>query len=344
MNHSTSLPLAADLHCSLSADGFALVGQVNLPARAARHAAVPSSLASPVRSRLAVAYPQGLYAHQSMALDLNRQGRDVCLATPTASGKSLVFMSAALDLTLRDPSARALVLYPMRALLHDQASRWASFLEGTGVSHAAIDGGVSSSQRAALLRDNRVILMTPDVLHAWLLSRLNDPAVADFAEHLGLLVLDEAHAYDGVFGTNMAYLLRRLRVASGDHRLIASTATIDDPEGFLQRLTGRDVAVVGPSDDGSSAPSRSILHLQAPAARRDRNRTMAGVVAMLARGDQRFLVFADSRKGVEQITAMAHERLRSGSTTDAGSAPEDRVLPYRAGYESDDRVAIQQAL
>ncbi len=342
MNLPSSAPLAADLHLSLTTEGFALVGQVNLPPRAARHAAIPTTLISSLRSRLSATYPQGLYAHQSMALEHYRQGRDVCLATPTASGKSLVFMSAALDLTLRDPSARALVLYPMRALLHDQASRWADFLAGTGVSHAAIDGGVHPSQRAALLRENRVILMTPDVLHAWLLSHLNDPAVADFAEHLGLLVLDEAHAYDGVFGTNMAYLLRRLRAATGDHRFIASTATIDDPEGFLQRLTGREVAVVGPTDDGSSAPSRSILHLQSPTAKRDRNRTMAGVVAMLARGSQRFLVFADSRRGVEQITALAHDRLRSGAENAA--EPDAQVLPYRAGYETDDRIAIQQAL
>jgi len=343
MNTSSSLPLAARLHSDLSAQGFALVGQVDLPARAARLTAPPPALGHAVRSRLASDHPRGIYAHQAMALDLQLQGRDVCLATPTASGKSLVFMSAARDLTTRDPSACVLVLYPMRALLQDQASRWGAFLEGSGASHTVIDGGVPVGQRAALLREHRVVLMTPDVLHAWLLSHLHEPAVADFVARLGLLVLDEAHAYDGVFGTNMAFLLRRLRVASGDHRLIASTATVDDPEGFLRRLTGRDVAVIGPDDDGSFAPARSILHLQAPASKRDRNRSMATVVAMLARGDQRFLVFADSRKGVEQITAMAHERMRSSNAGEEAE-PESRVLPYRAGYETDDRVAIQKAL
>ncbi len=346
MNTSSSLPLARHLHSSLSSQGFALVGQTDLPARAARLVAPPSALDARVRARLEDAYPRGIYTHQAEALGLQADGHDVCLATPTASGKSLVFMGAALDLALRNPSARVLVLYPMRALLQDQASRWGAFLDGSGVSHAVVDGGVPVGQRAALLRDHRVVLMTPDVLHAWLLSHLHVPEAADFVARLGLLVLDEAHAYDGVFGTNMAFLLRRLRVAARDHRLIASTATIDDPEGFLRRLAGRTVAVVGPAADGSFAPARSILHLRADKSKRDRNRAMANVVATLAEGDQRFLVFADSRKGVEQITALAHERMRrmSAEVSEEGAGPEARVLPYRAGYETEDRVAIQQAL
>src|SRR5205823_1370773 len=113
-----------------------------------------------------------------------------------------------------------------RALIQDQSEKWASILGDLGLSHAVIDGGVPVGQRAALLARHRVILMTPDVAHAWLLARQGDREVRVFLERLALVVLDEAHVYEGVFGTNMAYFARRLRAAAPHARFMASTATV----------------------------------------------------------------------------------------------------------------------
>jgi DEAD/DEAH box helicase domain-containing protein len=101
---------------------------VTLPSKQAAYADVPEQLAPQLRSELSLLYPAGLYSHQARAIAVVAAGEDVCLATPTASGKSLVFMSASVDLLLRDRSARILALYPAKALIQDQLDKWQAFL------------------------------------------------------------------------------------------------------------------------------------------------------------------------------------------------------------------------
>lgn len=348
--------LLASVCRAVEDSGFDLAAHADIAPREARRAPPPAALHASLRATITARHPEGIYAHQALALEAVLAGEDVCLATPTASGKSLVFMAAAADAALKNPAARILVLYPARALIQDQCEKWSALLAGLGLSHAFIDGGVPTDQRPALLRRHRVVLMTPDVAHAWLLPRAADREVRTFLDRLALLVLDEAHVYEGVFGTNMAYFLRRLRVAAGAHRLIASTATIDDPTSFLRQLAGRAVRVVGPADDGSAAPARTIVHVTGG---RRGFEGMAALVAALARCGERFLAFADSRRMVEQVVAASRRvGLRpevAPEADDADDLPERDddlalptgpgvVLPYRAGLESEDRAAIQNAL
>ncbi len=346
---ASSSSLLPGILAALDECGFSTVGSVAIPARAPLYAPPPSSLHPVVKALLRTHHPLGLYSHQSRALEANLAGRDLCVATPTASGKSLIFQSTAAHAVLTDPSARALVLYPARALVQDQSAKWTDFLFPLGLSHSFIDGGVPTAQRVALLRQHRIVLMTPDVAHAWLLARQHDEVVKNFLAHLALVVLDEAHVYDGVFGTNMAYFIRRLQVSSGPHRLIAATATIADPASFLRTLTGREVTAFDAADDGASAPQRTIVHAVGGDARLG---SYGRLIAALARGPERFLAFADSRKMVETLTA---EALRHGghnpddpshplTFSDPGRDVAGRVLPYRAGLESEDRTAIQSAL
>jgi len=164
--------------------------------------------------------------------------------------------------------------------------------------------------------------------------------------------LDEAHTYNGVFGTNMAYLFRRLSVLSSPFQVIASTATIGDPIDFLREVTGREMVLFIKADEGSQMPPKHIVLAQLSG--KGTFDTLANLLRHLSQSyDGRFLAFADSRKVVERLTAAAHRNpvrtlLDQLEGLDREPEPEITIpgvlMPYRAGYESVDRAEIQNAL
>jgi DEAD/DEAH box helicase domain-containing protein len=299
--------------------------------------------------------PGGLYRHQAIGIEKAIEGQDVCVATPTASGKSLIFIASAAHVAISHRGAKTLALYPAKALIQDQLGKWREMLDPLGLRLGFIDGNVLTSSRPAILEGCDVVLMTPDVTHAWLMSRTSDPTVRGFLDRLKLLILDEAHAYDGAFGTNMAYLLRRLDAAAGRFQVISSTATLGQPDEFIEQLSGRKPFALAAEDDGSGAAKKTLFLLQPSAARLFEQ--TAVLLSQLKLGPLgRFLVFGDSRKLVEHLVAATH---RSRSASSEGSQGEGegemedeeeevvegpRILPFRAGYEEDDRQTIQRAL
>jgi DEAD/DEAH box helicase domain-containing protein len=333
---------------------------VTLEGRSATFKPVPSGLTPELRTALADRFSNGLYSHQSEALQAVLDGRDVCVATATASGKSLVFMTASVDALLRDRTARVLALYPAKALIQDQLEKWNEFLHPFDERAGFIDGSVAKAVRPGLLASRRVIAMTPDVAHAWLMSNLATPEVRQFLAGLRLLVLDEAHVYDGAFGTNMAYFVRRLTMAAKRFQMICSTATIGAPADFMQQLTGREMVVFDSSSDGSALSEKTLL--LSPSNPKGGFDKVVHLLAALAQfGQARFLAFGDSRKAVERIVgAVLRESPESKSSQEdddiegdgesdsaeefAGWPKLEHVLPYRAGYETTDRDAIQKAL
>lgn len=321
---------------------------VTLPAQAAAYLPVPHGLDQRVIASLQSNYPQGLYSHQARAIQAFLQGQDVCLATPTASGKSLVFMASAIHLALSDPEARILALYPAKALIQDQLEKWKQALILHKLSASFIDGSVATSARVALLNQHRVILMTPDVLHAWLLPRADEKEMGQFLASLRLLILDEAHVYDAVFGTNMTYLLHRLQALSPVGRIIASTATIGAPGEVMARLTGRPFFVLDAEDDGTNRPERDLVILRGDP-QEDSQAAVPLLHALQQLPSLRYLAFADSRKKVERLVSRLHSHTRNGNEhgvpeTKPRIPDEAQVLPYRAGYEEEDRRTIQAAL
>jgi len=330
------------IQTALSAAGVDIVERIDFPARPARMSALPADLHPTVAGHLAGQRPDGIYDHQARALEAFIAGESVVLSTPTASGKSLVFMTAAADVCLRDPRAKVLALYPAKALIDDQFDHWSADMKRLGLTVELVYGGVPTKQRVGLMARAQIVLMTPDVVHAWL---LRDKDTSTFLQNLRLLVLDEAHAYTGAFGTNMAFLLRRLRAASGIRQIIATTATLGDPERFVQALTGVSATGVGPAADGSPSPGRSILRVRA--AKGDDFTCKVKLLQQLRDGTRaRFLAFMDSRKSVAQAV-VALERLDLGRDDDGEepAPPGHRgVLPYRAGFEEFDRNRIQHAL
>lgn len=329
----------------------------DLPGRAARHRAAPAELHPALGALLRQRHPRGLYAHQADAIAAILAGEDICIATPTASGKSLVFMAAAAHALKTRPDARILALYPAKALIQDQLGKWQDLLRPLHLAPGYVDGGVPVARRADVLDEHALVLMTPDVAHAWLMSHLDHPSVRGFVRRLQMLILDETHVYDGVFGSNMAYLLRRVQAVAPLRSLVSSTATVGAPDAFLEQLTGRRPRVFGAAEDGSASPAKTLLLGRA---RGDNpfERTVALLRGLARAGLGRFLAFGDSRKQVEHLVA-ALRRPDAAPTVEADEADEtDRpdagsgisvpvacsVLPYRAGYEEDDRQAIQAAL
>lgn len=331
---------------SLSAARWSSVDCVERPAVAPRTAAVPSTIHAALQSRLSSRYPAGIYQHQALALGHLADGADVALTTPTSSGKSLVFIAGALNLLLQRPSARVIALYPMKALGNDQRGKWEEALAPFGMSVGIIDGETPMKSRHEVLSSNEVIIMTPDILHAWFMSNLHEAPIREFRERLAMVILDEAHVYDGVFGAGAAYLLRRLDSCGGHFQLIASSATVGRVDEFLGRLTGRMLRTVDVTEDGS--PRHQVVWHRLVYGGKDSIEARVVLLKELAARGVRFMAFADSRKSAELHAAALRRGVPSavGADEECDDGPEtiDGILPYRSGYEADDRQAIEQAL
>jgi DEAD/DEAH box helicase domain-containing protein len=341
--------------------GFSVTDSVELPGRRAEFSSIPTELHPRLKAFLSREYPNGLFRHQQKGIKSILEGNDVCLATSTASGKSLVFMTAAANLLLNEPNAKVVALYPARALILDQLKKWQEMMQPLAINVARIDGGVLPvKSRQEIVRQNRILCMTPDVVQAWLMRSLDQKPIASLMQTLGLLILDEAHTYEGVFGTNMAYLLRRFEVAGNRFQMLLSTATLNEPEKFAAKLTGRTFTCIGSQDESSDISKKTLLVLRHEGASGKSLDRIASLVAGLAesarQGGFRFLAFADSRKLVERVVVMTQRLLAKlplptdYDKTEAEESSSDfsnanyPVLPYRAGYEEEDRIAIQKAL
>lgn len=315
---------------------------------------IPTTLNRHVADEFLKKYPKGLYKHQSKAIEAGIGGDSICVATPTSSGKTLIFTSIVVSKMLSDPSIRAIVLYPARALIQDQYKKWKDAVKNTNLVVSIIDGSVNTSLREDLLKQSNIVLMTPDVLHAWFMCRQELPGIRFFSDLLEILVLDEAHAYEGVFGTNMVYLLHRLLSVSSIKQVIASTATVGSPKEYLNRLTGFDFKLFDSEMDGSHVPKKrfAIASLD--------SRKVSFFCKELLKNFKdgaggKFLIFAESRKRVEEVVSEAssdnnQKKQAADINEDANDDVEKidfnsmQVLPYRAGYEDEDRIEIQNAI
>jgi DEAD/DEAH box helicase domain-containing protein len=325
---------------------------------------------------LARGYPQGIYRHQKEALRAYLSGQPVCMATGTASGKSLVFQTAAVDLLARDPQARIMAIYPMKALSNEQKERWEAALQLAGYESTVgrIDGNVAPGLRLSVLERSRVVVFTPDIIHAWLFSNLNQAVVLNFLEKVSLIVVDEVHAYTGVFGSNAAFLFRRIRhllaLLRARPRLICASATIAQPERHLDSLFGMQFRIIGPELDTSPHFPLEVVLVEPPPG----DRALEPVIHLLDHlanvEHARFITFVDSRKQVELISSILARTQREKDNEKAGEKKGDKtwekanpeepetgpdvlmggvlvglnVLPYRAGYEERDRSSIQERL
>jgi DEAD/DEAH box helicase domain-containing protein len=305
----------------------------------------PAELHPDVLGALANVGIEALYSHQHEALHAAWAGPTI-VTTGTASGKSLCFNLPTLDVLCRDARARALYLYPTKALAQDQARALSAFGLSKRVRPAIYDGDTPREARAQIRKSANVVLTNPDMLHLGILP--NHGAWADLFANLAVVVIDEAHVYRGVFGSHVANVLRRLRRVAAAYgtepRFLLASATIANPVELAERLTGLDrVALI--DDDGSPAPRRRIavwnppLTDEALGVRRSALGEAAELLAKLVGEGARAICFMKSRKGVEVLSRLVKQDLEASHPQLA-----ELVVPYRAGYTAQQRRELEGRL
>jgi DEAD/DEAH box helicase domain-containing protein len=301
----------------------------------------PDRLPPEIRQLLNKCGIERLYSHQEEAVLEILAGRSIVVATPTASGKSLVYNIPLFTGLLTDPHCKALYLFPLKALARDQLKTISAMAEHlppealpTGLPVAAVYDGDTTSYKRKKIRDNLppVLITNPDMLHLSMLPYQENWGHL-FAD-LRYIVLDEVHTYRGVFGSHMAWLIRRLRRAcslyNSDPVFILSSATIGNPGQLARELIDREVTVITRS--GAPRPARHVVLLNplqtAPVA-------AAKLLQAAVHRKLRTIVYTQSRKMTELITMWTERRLQKNHSC---------IASYRAGFLPEDRREIESRL
>lgn len=281
-----------------------------------------------------------LYEHQSVAIRAVREGHDVMVTTGTGSGKSLCYQIPILEMALQEPRGRALLIFPTKALTQDQFLTLDRFLPEEGIGVATYDGDTPTETRSAIRRKAQIVLTNPDMLHVGILP--NHEPWQSFLRNLRFVVVDEAHAYRGVFGSHVAWILRRLlRLATwaSGHRpqVIFGSATIADAEAAGMRLSGQRPVVI--TRDGSPQGPRRLILVE-PALEREAgaNLLTARLMVDLAQRGAKSLAFCRARSTTEMVLRKARE-----IAVERGVAP-DLLDSYRAGYTPAERRRLEAAI
>ncbi|AHH93709.1 DEAD/DEAH box helicase [Kutzneria albida] len=317
--------------------------------RSGQHAEWPSWAAAELVGALRDSGVHRPWTHQALAAEHAWQGRHVVLATGTASGKSLGYQLPVLSRLLEQPRATALYLSPTKALGADQL-RSVRALQAEGVRPAAFDGDTPMSERDWVRSHSRWIFTNPDMLHRGVLPAHS--RWSSFFRRLAFVVVDECHAYRGVFGSHVALLLRRLRRIAAKYGaspvFVLASATVADPAASALRLSGLHCEAV--TEDGSPRGERTVALWEPPLltdlagengapVRRAAGTEAARILADLVVEQARTLAFVRSRRGAELTALMARRIL--------GELDEDlanRVAAYRAGFLPEERRALERAL
>jgi DEAD/DEAH box helicase domain-containing protein len=248
-----------------------------LPAVQASFAPFPERTDSRLRGALAARGIDRLYTHQAEAFEHVLAGRHVVTITPTASGKTLCYNAPVLDAILKDPSTRALYLFPTKALAQDQLAELHVLAEllaqeqggdapgpEARIGVFTYDGDTPSDARRAIRGKAHVVLSNPDMLHSGILP--HHPRWAKLFENLRFVVIDELHAYRGVFGSHLGNILRRLqrvcRHYGSDPLFICSSATIANPRELAENLTGRRFELI--EKNGAPRGEKFFLFVNPP--------------------------------------------------------------------------------
>ncbi len=312
------------------------------------YAPFPADLDSRLLKSLSAKGYKGLYSHQRHAYDTARAGRNVVVVTPTASGKTLCYNLPVVETLLEDPEARALYLFPTKALSQDQQAELNEVALGGSlpVKICTYDGDTPDDLRVAARDSGRIVISNPDMLHTGILP--NHAKWIRFFSGLRYVVIDEMHSYRGVFGSHVANVIRRLRrVAAfyGAHpTFILCSATIGNPKELAEALIEDDVEAV--TENGAPRGERRVVFYNPPLVDaeqgiRKSSATESEKLALkLLRAGVKTILFARSRLKVELIASYITGALANMYTSNSGI----KVSPYRSGLLPSERRAIERGL
>ena len=317
-----------------------------MSARPAKYDDYPDGFDPALRAVLESRGVKRLYSHQRRALDLAQAGKDFVVITPTASGKTMCYNLPVLSEILRDNESRALYLFPTKALSSDQVAELYEIIKtmDAPIKAFTFDGDTPVSARKAIRQAGHIVVTNPDMLHAGILP--HHTKWVKLFENLKYIVIDEIHAYRGVFGSNLANVIRRLkRICEfyGSHpQFICCSATIANPRELAERLTGRPMELI--AESGAPTGEKHVIFYNPPVVNRQLNirdsalKQTFGISRLLLKNGVHSIVFARSRLMVEVLARRLKDQCRNA----LGEAPNVRA--YRGGYLPSLRHQIEQEL
>lgn len=344
-----SRPGFEELIASLTREG-GLPGDVTghhvVPAKLPHWGDYPEALNPRIREALAKKGITRPYSHQAEAFEAIAAGKNVVLTTPTASGKTLCFNVPILDQILREPDARALYIYPTKALSHDQYTGLHALITALDapIRTFTFDGDTPPDARRQVRDHGHIVITNPDMLHSGVLPQ--HTKWLKLFRNLRYVVIDELHTYRGIFGSHVAHLIRRLRricqFHGSDPQFIACSATIDNPGELAKGLIGDDAVLIGRS--GSPTGEHHLITYNPPVVNRELHirqgvvRASYQVARDLIVSGVSTIVFAQSRLHVEILLKYLREAMV------AENLPPDLVQGYRGGYLPLRRRRVEQGL
>ena len=319
-----------------------------IPSREPRFVDSPAALDARLRHAMEHRGIEKLYSHQAEAFQLATSGRNVVIVTPTASGKTLCYNLPVLQAILENPDARALYLYPTKALTYDQLDdlmQWANELStGADIGIYSYDGDTPQDARSAVRSRGHVILSNPDMLHKGILP--HHTKWTKLFENLKYIVVDELHTYRGVFGSHLANLFRRLaRICEfygSTPQFICTSATIANPQELAEKLTGRPFEFI--RESGAGEGEKHVFFYNPPVVnrqlgiRRSYVKESQNIAEAFLKRNIPAIVFANSRLITEILVRYLKGALEQGP------APEEKIVGYRGGYLPNERRQIERGL
>ncbi len=341
LSRAAGLEAALSKFEDLSRRGSVIRAIRRQPAKPGEYAPIPDSVPADLRDALGV---ERLYIHQAEAFELAQTGRNVVVVTPTASGKTLCYNLPVLHRLLSDPDARAVYLFPTKALAEDQLHELQQAIDrmGGGVRAFTYDGDTPQDARKAIRERANIVLTNPDMLHAGILP--HHTRWAKLFENLRYFIIDELHYCRGVYGSHVANVIRRLKriceFYGSRPQFICSSATIANPRELAQALTGEQFELV--SRNGAPAGEKYFIFYNPPyvnrelGIRRSYLQESKRVALDFVAHELQTLVFANNRLATEVLITYLKDA--------AGPPGADSVRGYRGGYLPRERREIERKL
>ncbi|MBN2551626.1 MAG: DEAD/DEAH box helicase [Spirochaetales bacterium] len=319
-----------------------------IPARRGRYEDFPAEIDGRILEAVRSKGIERLFSHQAQAYREVRRGANIVVVTPTASGKTLAYNLAVLQTLIEQPQAKAMYMFPTKALSQDQQSELNEILLGgeIPVRIFTYDGDTPRSIRISVREEGRVVITNPDMLHTGVLP--NHTKWIKFFQSLRFIVIDEIHTYRGVFGSHMTNLIRRLKRICSFYgavpRFICCSATIGNPKGLAERILEEPVTLI--DDNGAPSGERHFVFYNPPLVdpvqgiRRGVVKESQSLATRLLKAGVKTIVFARSRLRSELIAGYIRDSLKNLYTDDSRIT----VASYRGGYLPNERRAIERGL
>ena len=313
-----------------------------IPPKDGEYVDFPSDISLKLKNVLKEKGFKQLYSHQGRAYEIVENNDNLIVVTPTASGKTMCYNLPVLDKILKNDNARALYLFPTKALSQDQLAELYDLIErlDAGIKTYTYDGDTPVNARKSIRRAGHIVITNPDMLHTGILP--HHTKWIKLFENLEYVVIDEIHNYRGVFGSHVANVIRRLKricnFYGSDPQFIAASATIANPVEFAEKLTGESVKLI--DENGAPQGQKDIVFYNPPVVNKELGirRSYVLEARKLARlfieNDIKSIIFARSRLRTEILLSYLKDEFKG----------KKEVRGYRGGYLPGERREIEKGL